>query len=44
MARMGAPHPGQRDRGRTTEAPSGRRTMQTFRNDPQMAPKAKAPA
>ena len=29
---------GQRDRGRTTDSSLGQRAMQTFRNDPKMAP------
>jgi len=36
------PHPGQRERGRTTDAPCGHRTMHTLRNEPTTAPSTKA--
>jgi hypothetical protein len=35
------PHFGQRERGRTTDNPSGHRDMHTLRNDPKHAPMKK---
>ena len=37
---MEPPHPGHRERGRTTDSPLGHREMHTLRNDPSTAPKA----
>jgi hypothetical protein len=37
-------HPGQRDRGRTTDSSTGHRSEQTFRKDPRASPKRNAMA
>jgi hypothetical protein len=41
IAVIWCPQLGQRERGRTTESPSGHREMQTLRNDPKHAPMKK---
>ena len=41
-ARTGTPHAPQREPGRTTDCPSGTRTMQTLKKLPQIAPKTAA--
>src|ERR687894_1956817 len=41
---IGAPQPGQRERGRTSDSPRGRRWITTFRKLPMSAPRTPASA
>jgi hypothetical protein len=41
---IAVPHCGQRERGATIEPPVGHRLMQTFKNEPMVAPNTKANA